>query len=478
MSGLRLFNTLTRKKEEFIPLKDKKINLFVCGLTVYDDAHLGHAKTFINFDVIARWLRHLGFEVKYVQNITDIDDKIIARAKERNEDPIQLARNYEKRFMEDLQAIKAKESVDEFPRSHDYIAPVGKQIQLLLDKDYAYYIDGDIYYDVKKFKDYTKLSRMKLEELEKHRIEPKEGKRNSYDFVLWKAAKPGEPTWKTAVRIKGREVALVGRPGWHIEDTAMTYEIFGPQYDVHGGANELIFPHHSNEIAQAEAAFGIVPFVRYWLHSGVLFVEGAKMSKSLKNFVTIRQALQRYRPEALRLQVLSTHYRKDVNYTEASIKEAEKRLSYLYIALGIFSNMPVKETDDDKLVNEYIRSFKEEFETAMNDDFNVPLALASLTRTLNSLRIFADTHQSIGKATKESAIKEILDTAQIFGLLEDEDYRAKLPKEVAALIKERERLRKEKSFGEADLIRDKIKEQYGLIVEDTEYGTIWYKMKV
>ena len=328
MKGNKLvvYNTLTRKEEDFSPLEGDKVNMFVCGQTVYDDAHLGHAKTYITFAIISRWLRHLGYKVKYAQSLTDVEDKIIARAKERGVEAKEVAATYEKRFMEDLQALGIKDDVDAYLRSHDYIDAIRDQIQLLLDNGYAYPLEGDVYYNVAMFKDYTKLSGMKLDELNKHRIEPKEGKVNPYDFSLWKAAKEGEPSWEIKVKYKGKDVALVGRPGWHIEDTAMTYLLFGPQYDVHGGANELIFPHHTNEIAQAEAAFGKKPFVKYWLHAGVLNIRNVKMSKSLKNFITIREFLERYDAEVLKLLVSSTHYRKEIEYDDALAKEAQKRL--------------------------------------------------------------------------------------------------------------------------------------------------------
>lgn len=472
---LTIYNTLGRRKEKFTPMSGKKIDAFFCGLTVYDDAHLGHAKAFINFDVIVRWLRHLGYDVTYAQNITDIDDKIIKRAKEAKVDPIALARKYEARFLGDMQALGIKDNVDQFPRSHDYIDAVREQIQLLLDKGYAYLLDGDVYYDVAKFKDYTKLSGMKIEELERHRIEPKEGKKNVYDFALWKAAKPGEPTWKINVTVKGKEIVLDGRPGWHIEDTAMTYKLFGPQYDIHGGASELIFPHHTNEIAQAEAAFGKKPFVRYWMHVGVFTVGGVKMSKSLKNFMTIRGALERNRAEALRLLFASTHYRKDVDYSEEAISEAGKRLGYLYAALSVFYSMKTGEVAGaDEKINETVGKLDNDFTEAMNDDFNTPLALSTLTTTLNSLRAFAENSKAVGKEAKERAVAKVLELARTLGILNDEMYKQPIPNEVGTLIQDRERLRKEKRFKESDELRKQLAEKYYIMVEDSADGPRWY----
>ncbi|MEM3247478.1 MAG: cysteine--tRNA ligase [Candidatus Micrarchaeaceae archaeon] len=476
---LFVFNTLHREKEEFVPRDGKKVNMFVCGQTVYDDAHMGHAKTYINFDIIVRWLRYLGYEVKYVQNITDIDDKIINRAKERGIDPIELARYYEKRFFEDMEALGVKRNVDMYPRSHDYINNIKDQIQLLIDKGYAYRVDDDIYYDVSKFADYTKLSMMKIEDLVKHRIEPREGKKNSYDFALWKAAKEGEPSWRIKLVIGGNEVELNGRPGWHIEDTAMTYAIFGPQYDIHGGASELIFPHHTNEIAQSEAAFGVKPFVKYWLHSGVLNIKSEKMSKSLKNFVRIRDALAKFDAEEIRLFYASTHYRKDMEYDESLLNEAKKKLHYIYSSFSIFYNSKEAEASDaDASVAAIVARLSKEFNAAMNDDFNTPLALSALVAAISDLRSIAESNSNIGKNAKGLAVSTILGLAGTLGILEKDTYKQPLPSDVAELIKEREELRKKGDYSSADAIRQKIRDEYGYEIEDTENGPVWYRKKV
>lgn len=451
--------------------------MFVCGQTVYDDAHLGHAKTYINFDNVVRWLRYLDYKVKYVQNITDVDDKIIARARESNVDPAQLAHHFEQRFFEDMKALDVKQNVDMYPRSSEYMKTIEEQVQMLFDNGYAYYLDGDVYYDVSKFADYNKLSGMKITELEKHRIEPKEGKRHVYDFALWKAAKPGEPKWDIYLKMDGDKTKLSGRPGWHIEDTAMTYAIFGAQYDVHGGASELIFPHHTNEIAQAEAATGKRPFVKYWLHGGVLNIRGAKMSKSLKNFIKIREVLGHYDSEVLRLFFASTHYRKEINYTGELLAEAEKRLSYLYQSLGAFYNMgeTVGEQKDETELAARLGGHKKHFEEAMNDDFNTPLALQNLVYMLNEVKNYAGAHERIRRKSKEEAMSGILKLAATMGLLEKKTYKEKVPKEVEELIKKREELRKKKMYKEADEIRSKLMEEHNVILEDTVYGVVWYK---
>lgn len=471
---IKVYNTLSRSKEEFVPMSKKEVHMFVCGQTVYDDAHLGHAKTYINFDVVARWLRHQGLKLKYIQSITNVEDKIIARAKERGVRPEELADEYEKRFFEDMTALGVKQNVNEYPRSSDYIDVIREQIQLLADKGYAYGLDGDIYYDVDKFGDYTKLSGMDIEELGRHRVEPREGKRNVYDFALWKAAKEGEPSWKITIKLDGKKLEFVGRPGWHIEDTAMTYKIFGPQYDLHGGASELIFPHHTNEIAQSEAAFSKVPFVKYWLHSGVLNIKGVKMSKSLKNFITIREVLKRYDAETLRLFFCSTHYRKEINYTESLIEGARKQLGYLYSSFSRFYNMG-DESGDPKPIEAIMTRLGEGFTNAMDDDFNTPLALSSLVIAINALRSYAEQNKSADKGAKEDAVSKVLEYSRVLGILGHDTYKEPIPDEASGLVSDRERLRKEKKFNEADQIREKLKKDFGITVEDTEYGPAWYR---
>jgi len=346
----------------------------------------------------------------------------------------------------------------------DYIPQIIEQIKLLIAKGYAYVVDGDVYYDVNKFKDYTKLSRMKIEDLKKHRIEPDPRKKNTFDFSLWKKAKEREPSWDSPW---GK-----GRPGWHIEDTAMTVSIFGPQYDLHGGANELIFPHHTNEIAQAEAATGIKPFVKYWLHSGVLNIEGEKMSKSLKNFVTIRDALNKYDVEVIRLFFASTHYRRPINYNENDLKKVKQKLEYLYNTLNNIKHaLSDKKTEESRL-KETLSETKQNFARAMNDDFNTPLALTHLIALAKKLNVVVSKGE-INKGVGNEAIKTIKELGSIFGILENETEKSEgLPKDIEELIKEREKLRKLGDYKAADEIRKKIKE-LGFVIEDTPKGIKW-----
>jgi cysteinyl-tRNA synthetase len=464
---LKVYNSLTRKKEEFKPLHGKEVKMFVCGQTVYDDAHLGHAKTYVQFDIIARWLRKLGFNVFYVQNITDIEDKIINRAKESSVDPLELSKEYAQRYLEDLDALGVKKNVNLFPKTTDYITQMIEQIKTLIAKGYAYVVDGDVYYDVAKFKDYTELSRMPLEELQKHRIEPDKRKRNSFDFSLWKSQKPGELAWDSPW---GK-----GRPGWHIEDTAMTVTIFNaPQYDLHGGATELIFPHHTNEIAQAEAATGKRPFVRYWLHTGVLQIGGVEMHKSLKNFITIREMLKNYDREVLRLYYASTHYRKPIDFNEEDVKQAKNRLETLYSTLRNLKHAAAPDGKTNSLKKDLAET-KAKFTDAMNDDFNTPLALAHLFALSKKINKVISENKVEAKLVEE-ALAVFKELGTVLGILEGEIEIAEIPKEVEKLVAEREEARIRKDWKRADTLREEIK-KLGFLVEDTSEGPRCIKIK-
>jgi cysteinyl-tRNA synthetase len=464
---LKIFNTLTRRKETFKLMRGKRVEMFVCGQTVYDDAHVGHAKTYVQFDTIVRWLKHLGYDVFYAQNITDVDDKIIKGAQKEGVEPLSLANRYTQRFLEDVDALKVKKNVDLFPKTSDYIPQMIEQIKTLIKKGYAYVVDGNVYYDVTKFKDYTKLSRMSIEELKRHRIEPDPRKRNSFDFALWKSQKPGELAWDSPW---GK-----GRPGWHIEDTAMTVTIFGPQYDLHGGGSDLIFPHHTNEIAQAEAATGKKPFVKYWLHAGVLNIKGAKMSKSLKNFVTIREVLSRHDPEVLRLYYASTHYRKPIDFDEEDLERPKAELEYLYNTLRNIKHAASSKGETSKEIETLLAETEKKFAEAMNNDFNTSLSLThlyGLAREINKII----SKQKISPEQAERIVQSSRELGGIFGILEKEVLiEEKLPKEVEKLIQQREEARKRKDWKTADRIREEAK-RLGYILEDTPEGVRWRKM--
>jgi cysteinyl-tRNA synthetase len=465
---LKVYNTLTRRLETFRPRRGKKVQMFVCGQTVSDDAHMGHAKTYIQFDTIVRWLRHLGYDVFFVQNITDIEDKIINRAKEKGVDPLELAKHHVQRFLEDMEAIRVKKNVDMFPKTTDYIPQMIEQIKTLIEKGYAYEIDGDVYYNVAKFKDYDKLSRMPLEDLKKHRIEPDPRKKNSFDFSLWKQQKLGELAWDSPW---GK-----GRPGWHIEDTAMTWAIFGPQYDVHGGATELIFPHHTNEIAQAEASSGKKPFVKYWLHTGVLQIGGVEMHKSLRNFITIREMLSKHDVEVLRLYYASTHYRKPIEFDEKDFEEPKRKLEYLYNTMRSIKNAVSKTGQEPTELRKALTQTRKKFTEAMNNDFTTPsafTALYTLARTANTIV----TKRKISQKLASDTIKTLKELGNIFGILEKQvPEEEELPENVKELMAQREEARSKKDWKKADAIREQIR-KLGFVLEDTPEGAKLRKIR-
>jgi len=465
---LKVYNTLTGRLETFRPRHGKKVQMFVCGQTVQDDAHMGHAKTYVQFDIIVRWLRRLGYDVCYAQNITDVDDKIINRAKEKGMDPLALSKQQAQRFLEDMEAISIKKNVNRFPKTSDYIPQMIEQIKTLIGKGYAYVVDGDVYYDVSKFEDYTKLSRMPIEELRKHRIEPDPRKKNPFDFSLWKAQKQGELAWDSPW---GK-----GRPGWHIEDTAMTWTIFGPQYDLHGGATELIFPHHTNEIAQAEAVSGKKPFVKYWLHTGVLQIGGVEMHKSLKNFITIKEMLGRYDSEVIRLYYASTHYRKPIDFDENDFEEPKRELRYLYNTLRNIQNAASKDGGEPAELKKTLIETQERFADAMNNDFNTPQALTYLYALARKANTIVG-KQKISPKLARDTINAIKELANILGILEKEvPAQKELPEKIKEFIAQREEARGKKDWKKADEIREQIK-SLGFILEDTPEGPRWRKAK-
>ena len=322
--GLRIYNTLTGKKEDFTPIVPGRVNIYVCGVTVYDYCHMGHARSMIVFDVIVKYLRYLGYKVTYVRNFTDIDDKIIKRAKERGKNPKEIAQYFTKAFYEDMDSLGI-ERADIEPKATEHIPEMVSLIERIINKGYAYVVDGNVYFSVRRFKGYGGLSKRSLEEMMAGaRVEVDPRKEHPLDFALWKKAKPGEPFWESPW---GK-----GRPGWHIECSAMSMKYLGETFDIHGGGQDLIFPHHENEKAQSEAATD-KPFVNYWIHHGFLTINQEKMSKSLKNFFTIREILSKFHPEAIRLFFLNHHYRSPIDFSDEKIKEATKALEKLYITL-------------------------------------------------------------------------------------------------------------------------------------------------
>jgi cysteinyl-tRNA synthetase len=454
MDSIKIFNTLTRKKEEFKPMQGKKVKMFVCGPTVYDYSHIGHAKTYVQFDVIVKYLRSKGFDVFYLQNITDVDDKIIQRAKEQGIEPNELAKKFEEEYYKDMLALGV-DSVNKYAAATDFIPAIIKQVQTLIDKKFAYEIEDGIYYNLSKFAEYGKLSGRKTLDAEDAvtRIDDSIGKKNKGDFCLWKKSKPDEPKWSSPW-FEG------GRPGWHIEDTAITESFFGPQYDIHGGSRDLIFPHHEAEIAQMEAASGKKPLVRYWLHTGFLNVGGKKMAKSLGNFVTIRDALKDYDAKTLRFFFISTHYRSPIDFSKESLDKTKNSLERL--------NEFLRKTKDgkDKFDSKLIETTKEKFFKAMDDDFDTPTALAA---------IFDFVRQVNKAGGGRRAYRFLKQVDKIFCILTDEEE-SKLTDEIEKLVKQREQARKANDWQTADDIRKKLKEM-GIVLEDTDKGVRWKKIK-
>ena len=440
---LVIYNTLTRKKDLFKPIKGKKVNLFVCGPTVYDFSHIGHAKTYVQFDVIVKYLKFLGFKVFYLQNVTDIDDKIIQRAKNEKKDTLKLAKEFEKEYLNDMKSLGV-DSIDKFARATDYIKEIESQVLRLIKKGYAYKIDDGYYFNLKKFKEYGKLARRTVQEAEDgvSRIDENVGKINKGDFCLWKFHKEGEPSWNSKL---GK-----GRPGWHIEDTAITEKEFGAQYDIHGGAVDLIFPHHEAEIAQMEAISGKKPLVKYWIHTAFLNIDKEKMSKSKGNFVTIKEALENYNGKVVRFLFASNHYREKINFSFDKLEEAKNALERINEFARKVKNS--KEKDDAELLMKTEKDFIE----AMNDDFNTSRAFEVIFNFIRKV------NKKGGGKGSYNLIKKFDEIFNILNIIE-----IKIPKEVKDLAEKREIFRKEKRWKDADNMRNKIG-KLGYIIEDKE----------
>ncbi|MBR9793163.1 MAG: cysteine--tRNA ligase [Gammaproteobacteria bacterium] len=458
---LQLFNTKTRQKERFQPLVEGKVGLYVCGITVYDLSHMGHARTYLSFDVLVRYLRHLDYDVKYVRNITDVDDKIIARANENGETTDALTERTIAMMHEDFAALNLVEP-DIEPRVTGHMDEIIDVIEKLVAKGYAYQAEsGDVLFDVSKFDEYGKLSRQNLEQLQSGaRVEVAAGKDDPLDFVLWKTAKPGEPAWASPWGD--------GRPGWHIECSAMNHKHLGEHFDIHGGGSDLIFPHHENEVAQSCCAFD-TPYVNTWMHTGMVQVNDEKMSKSLGNFFTLRDVLGEHDAEILRFFLMSAHYRSQLSYSQDNIDQAKSALERLYTAL--------RGVKVDSVTDLSYGGYLERFEQAMNDDLNVPEAysvLFDLARDLNK-------HKSQGDAGAEEAGKLAAVLKGIGGILGflQRDPEAFMQSgnddevaEIEALIKARNDARAAKDWGAADAARDKLTAM-GIVLEDGAGGTTW-----
>ncbi|WP_342607238.1 cysteine--tRNA ligase [Vibrio tritonius] len=456
---LKIYNTLTRQKEEFKPINAGKVGMYVCGVTIYDLCHIGHGRTFVSFDVVSRYLRYLGYDLTFVRNITDIDDKIIKRAAENGESCDSLTERLIQDMYTDFDALNMRRP-DVEPRATKFIPEIIALVEKLIEKGFAYVADnGDVMFEVAKFDDYGKLSRQDLDQLQAGaRVDIETAKRSPLDFVVWKMSKPGEPTWESPWG--------AGRPGWHIECSAMNSSILGDHFDIHGGGSDLQFPHHENEIAQSCCAHG-GHYVNTWMHSGMVMVDREKMSKSLGNFFTIRDVLGHYDPETVRYFLMSGHYRSQLNYSEENLNQARASLERLYTALR-----GLDLTADPVEIGDY----KQRFNDAMSDDFNTPEAysvLFDMAREINRLK-----GEDFDKANALGALMREL--ADVIGILHqdpenflqgdagDSDEAA----EIEALIKLRNDSRAAKDWVNADLARDKLNEM-GIVLEDGPEGTTW-----
>lgn len=464
---MKVYNTLTRKKEELVPITPGEIKMYACGPTVYNYIHIGNARPLCIFDILRRYLEYRGYNVKFVQNFTDIDDKIIRRANEEHVDFSEISERYIKEFWTDADGLNVRHATIN-PKATENIDAIIQIISTLIEKGYAYEAQGDVYFSTEKFKDYGKLSHQPLEDLEAGaRIMVGEVKREPMDFAVWKAAKPGEPAWDSPW---GK-----GRPGWHIECSAMNWRYLGDTIDIHCGGQDLIFPHHENEIAQSECFTG-KPFAHYWMHNGYINVDNVKMSKSLGNFFTVRDVAEKYGYEPIRYLLISAQYRSPINYSTDIIEQCIAALNRLYTCRDSLDfelkNAVDAEHDGDKAIIDGFDKYREQFISAMDDDLNTADAIASifeLVRDINTNVV----GKTPSKALVEGAIAMFDELTSVLGLVYNRKTET-LDSDVEALIEARTNARKEKNWAEADRIRDQLKEM-GIVLEDTAQGVKWHR---
>lgn len=468
--SLKVYNTASGELEKFKPIKDNLVRMYVCGTTDYDYLHLGHARTYVAYDMVLKYLEWKGYEVKYVQNITDVghltdegEDKIEKKAKEEKTHPMEIVEFFMKKHFEDLDELKIKRP-DIMPRATGHLPDMIEAVKKLVEKDFAYESNGSVYFDISKIDNYGKLSNVDVEDLEEtERVEDNNEKRNPQDFALWKKADPNQV-------MKWNSPWSKGFPGWHIECSVMSTKYLGDQFDIHGGAIELSFPHHENEIAQNKALNGKDP-VKYWIHTGLLNVNGKKMSKSKGNYITVSDALKKHSPEVLRLWILSSHYRSPINYTEEKINEAKEKLEKIISFLDRVNALMHNGGKKGKLSNE-IDKLLENFENSMDKDFNSPEAFANIFNFIKKANKLIDKGEFTGKDLRyvDKKLTEILD---IFGVI-PEKKSIKIEDVVPKMLDIREKLRKEENYELADEIRNQL-EKLNIIIEDKSNETIWYR---
>jgi len=472
---IKVFNTLTRSKEEFVPREKGKVSIYACGITPYDYAHIGNSRPAVFWDCVRRFLKYRGFQVTYIQNFTDVDDKIINRSKQSGKEPLQLAEEFSRVYLEDLAKMGVLPA-DQFPKVSGHIPEIIEMIRTLVEKGYAYELNGDVYFEVGKFKEYGKLSGRDLEEMHAGaRVEVNVAKKNPMDFALWKAAKPEEISWESPWG--------PGRPGWHIECSAMSLKYLGTGFDMHGGGEDLVFPHHENEIAQSEAYSGSF-FAKYWLHNAFVTVKGERMGKSVGNFSTIRDVIERFSPKVVRFWLVGTHYRNPISFGEEELTAAARGLERLENAKFNWEHLlkqdSVVEDSDQELseIRNAIADAKDEFIAGMEDDFNTPQALAALYDLVREINRWTQEQEFSLTTSAQNVLKDAYECllvlgGEVLGLFgETENGSTDSAESIEALIASRTQAKKEKNWALADRIRDELKNK-GIIIEDTPQGVRW-----
>ncbi|MEM3345727.1 MAG: cysteine--tRNA ligase [Thermoplasmata archaeon] len=455
---MKIFDTMSREKKEFIPIEKGRVKLFVCGPTVYDYSHIGHARTYIFFDLVASYLRYKGYHVFYLQNITDIDDKIINKGRLENRDPIKISNEFMLKYFEDMRSLRV-DSINIYAPATYFIDRIIDQVQRLIKLGFAYETEDGVYFEVSKFKDYGKLSHQSLENIKVGaRVEINEKKKNPIDFALWKKKKEGEPYWPSPWGD--------GRPGWHIEDTAITEYYFGPQYDIHGGGSDLIFPHHECEIAQMESISGKKPMVNYWMHTGLLTIKEERMGKSMGNVINIREIVKKYEPELIRYFLLSSHYRSPIDFSYEKIEEIKQSWEKIIIAQRKLMRIEAKK---GKNYVKEILDFRALIEKALDDDFNTPEAISLIQLFVNFLNKNMD---NLGDEDIKESLKLFEDIDSIFKIIPKEEISG--GNLIQLLIDVRKMAKDKKIYEISDYIREKLKE-YNISIEDMQEGQLWYK---
>lgn len=466
---MKIFNTMTNKKEEFVPIKPGEVNMYVCGPTVYNFFHIGNGRTFIVFDTVRRYLEYRGYKVNFVQNFTDIDDKMIKKANEENTTVREIGDKYIAEYYKDADGLNIKRATIN-PRATEFMDEIITFVKELVDKGYAYEVNGDVYFSTKKFKEYGKLSGQNLEELQAGaRISIDERKQDPMDFAIWKAQKLGEPAWESPWGL--------GRPGWHIECSCMAHKLLGDTIDIHAGGEDLVFPHHENEIAQSEARTG-KPFANYWMHAAFINIDNKKMSKSLNNFFTAREILQKYDPDVIRLFMLAGHYRTQLNFSVELLDSSKASLERLYNSIGNLESLlgEVKlqnMKDEESIYAKNLESYREKYIEKMDDDFNTADAISVIFDFIRDINTNVNADSS--KDMVSFALNLIRELGEPLGILQ-KTTKGSLEDEIENLIAARQQARKDKNWALSDKIRDDLKAR-GIVLEDTPQGVRWKKVE-